>query len=88
MRRHDPSPSVLAAFFAADAATAQETPTQAAGATPTPAAEETPTPEGGVSLDLKVIAKKLNEARINIEPRIGASTHTLSQAAIRDLPER
>ncbi len=42
--------------------------------------------EGSLSLDLDVIAKKLNEARINIEPRIGASTYTMTNSAIQDLP--
>jgi len=42
--------------------------------------------EGEVSLDLEVIAKQLNQARINIEPRIGASTYTLTNSAIQDLP--
>ncbi|HXC30732.1 MAG TPA: TonB-dependent receptor [Stellaceae bacterium] len=38
------------------------------------------------SFDIDVVAKQLNEARINIEPKIGASTYTLSQPAIQDLP--
>jgi hypothetical protein len=50
---------------------------------PTAAAPEI---ESSVSLDLEVIAKKLSEARINIEPRIGASTYTLTKDAIQDLP--
>ena len=37
------------------------------------------------SFDLEVVAKQLNEARINIEPKIGASTYTLSQPAIQNL---
>ncbi len=42
---------------------------------------------GGVSLgEVEVIAKQLNEARINIEPQIGASTYTLTPAAIQNLP--
>jgi outer membrane receptor protein involved in Fe transport len=49
-----------------------------------------PTPEPnlvqGTSFDIEVVAKALNEARINIEPRIGASTYTLSNSAIQDLP--
>jgi outer membrane receptor protein involved in Fe transport len=40
----------------------------------------------GTSFDLDVVAKQLNEARIGIEPKIGASTYTLSQPAIQDLP--
>ena len=38
------------------------------------------------SFDIEVVAKALNAARINIEPRIGASTYTLSNSAIQDLP--
>src|SRR5580658_807565 len=40
----------------------------------------------GASFDIDVVAKQLNEARIGIEPKIGASTYTLSQPAIQDLP--
>ncbi|HWD58258.1 MAG TPA: TonB-dependent receptor [Stellaceae bacterium] len=38
------------------------------------------------SFDIEVVAKALNEARMNIEPRVGASTYTLSNSAIQDLP--
>ena len=41
----------------------------------------------GTSFDIDVVAKQLNEARIGIEPKIGASTYTLSQPAIQDLPD-
>ena len=42
----------------------------------------------GVSLgEIEVIAQRLNEARINIEPQIGASTYTMTPAAIQNLPE-
>jgi hypothetical protein len=51
------------------------------------AAGQAPT-EGSLTLDLEIIAKKLNEARINIEPRIGASTYTLTKDAVQDLPGR
>jgi hypothetical protein len=40
----------------------------------------------GASFDIEVVAKALNEARINIQPRIGASTYSLDQGAIQDLP--
>jgi outer membrane receptor protein involved in Fe transport len=40
----------------------------------------------GVSLSLDVIAKRLNQARINIEPRTGASTYTITNEQIQDLP--
>lgn len=44
--------------------------------------------QGNVSLgEVEVIAKRLNEARINIEPQIGASTYTMGPAAIQNLPE-
>jgi outer membrane receptor protein involved in Fe transport len=43
-------------------------------------------PEPGLSLDLNVVAEQLNQARINIEPRTGASTYTLTPSAIRNLP--
>ena len=46
-------------------------------------------PTGGPTVSLEtveVVAKALNEARVNIEPTIGASTYTLSQSAIQDLP--
>jgi hypothetical protein len=44
--------------------------------------------EGSLSLpDITVIAKQLNQARINIEPQIGASTYTMGPSAIQNLPE-
>jgi outer membrane receptor protein involved in Fe transport len=47
-----------------------------------------PASSAEVSLeDVQVIAKALNEARIGIEPKIGASTYTISQGAIQNLPE-
>jgi outer membrane receptor protein involved in Fe transport len=49
-------------------------------------AQEAPEAEGGLSLNIDVIAKALNQARINIEPRIGASTYTLGPDAIQNLP--
>ena len=45
-----------------------------------------PAPPAEVSLNVEVIAKALNEARIGIEPKIGASTYTMSQGAIQNLP--
>ena len=58
-------------------------------------AQNPPTPgttpsasESGLSLpDITVIAKQLNQARINIEPAIGATTYTMGPAAIQNLPE-
>src|SRR5271165_1936032 len=44
--------------------------------------------DSGLTLpDITVIAKQLNQARINIEPAIGASTYTMGPAAIQNLPE-
>lgn len=53
-----------------------------------PQAPQLPAPNlvPSASFDLEVVAKQLNEARINIEPKIGATTYTLSQPAIQDLP--
>lgn len=42
--------------------------------------------EPGLSLNLNVVAEQLNQARINIEPPIGASTYTLTPSAIQNLP--
>ena len=61
----------LVLLFAGSAVTAQEapvlappaTPTPATGEVPTPTTGEAPTPEGGLSLDLDVIAKQLDIAR-------------------------
>ena len=53
-----------------------------AAGSPPPAAE----PNLSTSFDIEVVAKALNQARINIEPKIGASTYTLSNSAIQDLP--
>ena len=50
------------------------------------APSQTPDLVPNASFDLDVVAKQLNEARIRIEPKIGASTYTLSQPAIQDLP--
>jgi outer membrane receptor protein involved in Fe transport len=38
------------------------------------------------ALDVRVAAQRLQEARISIQPRIGASTYTFSEEAIRALP--
>jgi hypothetical protein len=56
----------------------------------TPGAQFVPAPadsDASMSLEtVEIIAKRLNEARINIEPNIGASTYTMTQGAIQDLP--
>src|ERR1700756_4634043 len=82
-------PLVLTTFFAAGAASAQETlppaagatPTPAAGATPAPTTGETPPPEGGVSLDLNVVARQLDIARSEIQPSLGATVYDFSRQA-------
>lgn len=54
---------------------------------PTPGATPSAS-ESGLSLpDITVIAKQLNQARINIEPAIGATKYTMGPAAIQNLPE-
>ncbi|HXP03615.1 MAG TPA: TonB-dependent receptor [Stellaceae bacterium] len=57
-------------------------PLQLAQSAPAPDIDTVP----GTQLEIDVIAKALNAARINIEPRIGASTYTLTNSAIQDLP--
>jgi outer membrane receptor protein involved in Fe transport len=65
-----------------------QAPTAPASGTPLPPQAQAPGPGlvPSTSFDLEVVAKQLNEARINIEPKIGATTYTLSQPAIQDLP--
>jgi outer membrane receptor protein involved in Fe transport len=66
-----------------------QAPAEPGGATgpsapPPTAAAPAPNLVPGTTLELDVIAKALNQARINIEPRIGASTYTLTNSAIQD----
>ncbi|HEV7995366.1 MAG TPA: TonB-dependent receptor [Stellaceae bacterium] len=74
------------------ASAAQPAPTLAGGQTAaqTPGTNANPQAgpdlQPGVSLNLYVIARQLNQARINIEPRVGASTYTLTPSAIQNLP--
>ncbi len=58
-------------------------PAQGSGENTNPQAGANPQPS--VSLNLDVIAKQLNQARINIEPQTGASTYTLTPSAIQNL---
>lgn len=69
-------------------AEAQSNPPNSAGAQPSgTAAPAAAGPAPSVTLDeIDVISQRLNQARIGIEPRIGASTYTLSPEAIQDLP--
>jgi outer membrane receptor protein involved in Fe transport len=63
-------------------ATAQQAP---AASTPVPeTAQAAPSTEK--SEQISVIAKRLNEARDSISPSIGASTYTITNAAIQSLP--
>src|ERR1700758_3180517 len=73
------APFMLAAFLAAGAATAQE-------ALP-PAAQEAPPPEGGVSLDMNVIAKQLDIARQQIQPSLGATVYDFGRQEIETQPQ-
>ena len=85
----------LMLLFAGSAVTAQEapvlappaTPTPATGEVPTPTTGEAPTPEGGISLDLNVIAKQLDIARYNIQPSLGATVYDFNRQAIETQPQ-
>ncbi len=82
-------PLVLMALCSVGAATAEDGPVYATGLTAdtgADTAQPASAPAGTVSLDIDVVAKQLNEARIGIEPRIGASTYTMTPSAIQDLP--
>src|ERR1700736_6379718 len=63
--------SVAATLLAAGAATAQEA---------APA-------EGGVALDLDVIARRLDTARTEIQPRLGATVYDFGRQAIETQPQ-
>ena len=63
--------SFAAALLAAGAATAQEA----------------PLPEGGVALDLDVIARRLDIARTEIQPRLGATVYDFGRQAIETQPQ-
>jgi outer membrane receptor protein involved in Fe transport len=62
---------VLTTFFAAGAAMAQEA----------------PPPEGGLSLDMDVVAKQLDIARSNIQPSLGATVYDFSRQVIETQPQ-
>src|SRR5438270_10917464 len=88
-RRVPPVLSIaLTWLFAGGVATAQERPTAAPAETPTPApAGEAPRPEGKLSLDVEVIAKQLDIARQQIEPRLGANVYDFNRQAIETQPQ-
>jgi outer membrane receptor protein involved in Fe transport len=50
-------------------------------------AQETPPSEGGLSLDLDVIAKQLDTARSGIQPSLGASVYDFGRQAIETQPQ-
>jgi outer membrane receptor protein involved in Fe transport len=53
----------------------------------TATAQQPPTPEGGLSLDIEVIAKQLDIARTQIEPRLGATVYDFGRQAIETQPQ-
>src|SRR6516162_10028696 len=56
-------------------------------AAPAVTAQETPPPEGGLSLDLDVVAKQLDIARSNIQPSLGATVYDFSRQVIETQPQ-
>src|SRR5947207_5062422 len=78
MRRISTIHSFAAALLAAGAAMAQE---------PPPTAQQPPPPEGGVALDIDVIAKRLDIARTEIQPRLGATVYDFGRQAIETQPQ-
>jgi hypothetical protein len=79
-----PEGNPASAVQSATAPAKGQAPTQKSGSNANPQAGTDL--QTGLSLDLNIVAKQLNEARINIEPRIGASTYTLTPSAIQNLP--
>ena len=64
--------AILATMYAAVPAAGQQAP---------------PLPEGGLSLDVEVIAKQLDIARQGIEPRLGATVYDFNRQAIETQPQ-
>jgi hypothetical protein len=50
------------------------------------AAGPAPAGEASMTLNLDIVAEQLDQARVNIEPSLGASTYTMTPSAIQDLP--
>ena len=71
--------SFLLTSVFAGAATGQEAPAPVAG--------ETTPPEGGIGLDLNVIAKQLDVARQQIQPSLGATVYDFGRQAIETQPQ-
>jgi outer membrane receptor protein involved in Fe transport len=79
-------PAVLACLVACRTALAQEAPSPAPPE-PGPAPSETVIPQGGVSLDVNVIAKQLDIARQQIQPSLGATVYEFGLEAIQTQPQ-
>ena len=56
-------------------------------AVPAMAQQAPPPPEGGLSLDVEVIAKQLDIARQQIEPRLGATVYDFTRPTIETQPQ-
>src|SRR6202042_1356100 len=55
-------------------------------ATPAQAADQ-PSTDTGVSMDLDVVARRLDVARQQIQPSLGASTYNFSPQALESIPQ-
>src|SRR5215471_18003765 len=53
----------------------------------TMAQQASPPPEGGLSLDLEVVAKQLDVARQQIQPNLGATVYDFGRQAIETQPQ-
>ena len=51
------------------------------------AQQASPPPEGGLSLDLEVVAKQLDVARQQIQPNLGATVYDFGRQAIETQPQ-
>ena len=51
------------------------------------AAQEAPPGEGSISLDVDIVAKQLDIARQQIEPRLGATVYDFNRQAIETQPQ-
>jgi len=54
---------------------------------PSMAQQALPLPEGGLSLDLDVVAKQLDVARQQIQPNLGATVYDFGRQAIETQPQ-
>ena len=54
---------------------------------PSMAQQASPPPEGGLSLDLDVVAKQLDVARQQIQPNLGATVYDFGRQAIETQPQ-